>query len=404
MADIEPIPKPQAADPASKPGCEAQDSHPEKIESRLLWGMGLVFAVLAFVAIQAVRNTLQTRETSAWVNNTHAVLLEAQSVLSSLHALEAAQASVLLRGQPADLDRLRQAQSSLAEHLQVAQALTVDNPRQVAHIATIAPLVGQQIAFSQRLAEARRAQGNEAAGRLFASSNPGVSSSVESSIKKMAVEENELLLQRDRASLANARKTRLILFAGTALNAILLLGAYLLVRDDLRVRRAHQKHLMEVNEILEQKVRERTAELAASNEALSIENLERKWAYASLEKNYRHGELIVEALAEVVLLVGATGLVHRSNPAGEQAMGLPAGGLVGRKLNSLLRSGETFGPWSEHPVRLAMQENRPLRLQTGSLLRDDGSAHAMTYLVWPIEDSGKVVMAIVALTLGSERG
>ena len=38
------------------------------LERRVLLGFGLVFAVLVVIVLQAVRNTLLTRETSLWVN------------------------------------------------------------------------------------------------------------------------------------------------------------------------------------------------------------------------------------------------------------------------------------------------------------------------------------------------
>lgn len=372
----------------------------ENLERRLAAGFAVIFLILAVIVVEAVRSTLRTRETSLWVNNTHAVLLETSAILSAVNALESAHSSVVLRGRPEDHENWQRAYSDLEEHIQVAKALTADNSRQVQHLREVDALVRRRMEFSKRLMEARKANGVEAGRSLLVEGDgAGSVAEIRTRLSKMAREENDLLLQRDQASVANARSTRFVLYAGMGLNALLLVCGYFLVRDDLKVRRAQAAFLAGQNELLERRVVERTRELAEANEALKVENLERQWAYVSLEKNYRHGELIVESLAEAIFLVGTTGLIHRSNPSGEQALGLASGGAVGRKLEGLLTPVEGWRSWPEHPVKLAMRENRILKELPALLVHTDGRRIVVSCQVRPIEDSGQVVMAIVGVTL-----
>ena len=62
-------------------------------------------------------------------------------------------------------------------------------------------------------------------------------------------------------------------------------------------RRRAVTTLETANRDLDAKVRERTAELVASNEQLTIENLERRWANQALEHQHRKEAERLNALA-----------------------------------------------------------------------------------------------------------
>ncbi len=370
----------------------------ETLESRLLVGLALVFAILTAVVYLAIRNTLQTRETSVWINNTHAVILEASAILGSLNALEAAQAAYLVRGTQSDLESWRRSLSELKEHLQVAEALTAGNTSQQKLFSRLKPLVERRVEFSEKVVDVRNKDGEETARRLFqGSSTTDPGEKVEAVVALLTRDENVLLARRDQESVANAKSTRRILGAGLVLNGALLIGGYFLVRDDLKLRRLHAAQLGRMNDVLEQMVHARTSQLADANEALTIENLERKWAYFSLEKNYRHGQLIIESLSEMVLLVGATGLIHQGNPAAESAVQGASSKLIGSHLCEFLAPSEHSCAWSDHPVKKAMRSNTPLQDQPGWLLASGRPPAPVIYNLKPIEDSGQVVMAIIGI-------
>ncbi len=317
----------------------------------------------------AVRNTLQTRETSLWVNSTHAVILETSAIISSLNATEAAQNAYVICGARADRERWQRHLSDVNEHLQVAQPLTADNPPHQKHFLELTPAVQRRLKFSQQLVDIREKEGAAPAMKLLdGSTTADAREQPEALAEVLVLDENALLARRDQESFRNARATRIILWIGLLLNGVLLAAGFWLVRDDLKVRRQHAANLASANETLERTVQERTSELSVSNEALSLENLERRWAYASLEKNYRHGQCIIESLSEMVVIVGTTGLIHESNPAAEAA----AGGLIGKPLREVLSPSREACRWDVHPVKKALGSPQPLSDQQGWLRSAQG--------------------------------
>src|SRR5476649_2576885 len=94
------------------------------VEKRIIILFVLVLAVLGFVAIISVRNIQRAIESSDWVNHTHAVILEGNAIVSSLHAGDSALRTYLLTGDIRDQSAYRTAYSEMVEHLQTAKALT----------------------------------------------------------------------------------------------------------------------------------------------------------------------------------------------------------------------------------------------------------------------------------------
>jgi len=69
------------------------------------------------------------------------------------------------------------------------------------------------------------------------------------------------------------------------------------------------------NRLLERKVQEDAADLAAANERLSIENLERCWINQALEHQLRYDRLIVNSINDLVFVLTKTMNISRINPA-----------------------------------------------------------------------------------------
>ncbi|MBI4327541.1 MAG: CHASE3 domain-containing protein [Chloroflexi bacterium] len=363
----------------------------ETLERHLVVCFGIALAVLILVPVAAVRNTRHAVASSDWVNHTHAVILEVDSVLSSLHAAEAVHRTFLLTGTPQDQQAYRTAFAEMAEHLQVAKVLTADDRRQQKRLAELEALIARRVDFAKAIIQARDEKGPEAARQLLASDTSLTSlREIRDGVSKLKQEENELLQQRDRASYRQARITRWIVFTGVGINFALLGLTFWLVRLDLAVRRQAAAALQEANDFLEIKVRQRTAELVKANEELELENLRRLWSHSATQHLLRYSDLIINSIGEGVCVVSRRGHIVRLNAAAARLAGWESKELTGKNLSAILRR-----PWDEDPIHEAMKAGRALEGSEGILWRKDGSPRPVRYYSHPMWDNGKVVASVV---------
>lgn len=374
-------------------------SPPEKLEHRLALGFALTMVVVLGMTWMAVRNSLASRVSSDWVNHTHAVLIEVSSLLSSVEASESAMRGFVMSGLGTDMALWQQATSSVAEHLDVAKTLMQSDPGRPEALREIERGIQALLERGKQAVAARQARGFDA-GKGIAMA-PGAIEElkvIRRSVSEALQKENAILQERDRAAQSDAATTRRVLGAGAAVNFLILAFGYWLVRDDLRIRRMHAALLGNANELLERKVLERTAEITKANAALEVENLERQWAFHSLERHQRHNEIIIHAVGEGVLVVSQSGVVLRANKAVETRTGWAHDELVGKKLGQILDApGDRTRPgtWAAHPVAAVMKSGKPASGERMRLLKNNGGQTDCVANIQPIFDSGNVVAAIV---------
>lgn len=269
-------------------------------------------------------------------------------------------------------------------------------------IEQLVSAVLQEAAFIHAL---RVEQGfDPARARLRASPSFELILDLRRSISNLITAENQRLLKLDQQAHADATATRRSLVIGFVLNVGLLASAFWLIRDDFRLRREQAASLAQMNEKLERKVFERTAEIAKSNAALEVENLERQWAFASLERFQRHNELIINSIVEAVVVISATGVVLRINQAAQHWTGFTHEQWIGRRLATILRpAANQAAPvdWSSHPVAQALRKGQATTLQGMVLICQDRPDAVCSLRLQPIHDGGKVVAGILCFNLAS---
>ena len=102
-----------------------------------------------------------------------------------------------------------------------------------------------------------------------------------------------------------------------------------------------EEELNKINQVLEEKVRERTAALEKSNQALEAENKERKRAEKEISRQKEYFQaLINNSPAAVVLLDNDESITH-CNPAFEHLYGYNCAEIVGKDIDKLIATRET---------------------------------------------------------------
>ena len=272
------------------------------IEKKLLGWLVFVLVIVALMAGAAIQNNSRQAESAAWVNHTHAFILETDAILSSLHAAEAAQRTFLLTGDVATKQRTLERFAEMDEHLKVATKLAFENSNQQKRLEGLSVLLQKQIDFNKQAAQLRGQDPPAGAGVFTNALARANVVAIEREIAAGKAEENRLLHEREQKLQRHTARTEQILYAGAVLNLILLCLAFYVVRMDLNLRR-------QATAILETKVKERTAELAAANDKLQIENMEQKWGQAALSRVVRHHELILNSIREAIFVISRNGRI-----------------------------------------------------------------------------------------------
>ncbi|MEW6303400.1 MAG: CHASE3 domain-containing protein [Verrucomicrobiota bacterium] len=366
----------------------------DAIERRMMALFGVMFIVTLVMVWAAVRNTRHAAESSDWVNHTHAVIMEIDSIQSSLNAAESSLLKYVLSGDARDQLAYREAYAEMLEHLEVARAMSRSEERRQRGLVELEGLVQQRVAFGRDVASARQS-GLDAARQVLANdAGSDTPRQLRRVVYRLVLDEKNLLADRDRESYLSAQATRWTLYAGVGFNLVLLSLIFWLIRDDLAARRRAATALEEANLSLEAKVSERTAELAKSNESLESEVLERKWSQAALERQFRHNELIINSIGDAIFVISRRGNIIRLNPGATRLAGWNPQDLTAEPLGKVLQLAGA-GNGSLGPILTALEQGHEAYDLRASLKTKPGNEIAVLVKCFPIRDSDKVVGGVV---------
>lgn len=375
----------------------------DKTINRVLAFFVLISVVLLGVAFEAVRNINRSVATSDWVNHTHAVILETEGLLSSLHAGNSAMRTYVMTGDARDQAACREAFAQLAEHVEVAKALTRGEPAQNLQVVQLEALAGKHTERVREILTARQLANTEAVRTLLAADTGGETiREIQRKVGKLKADEMALLAERDTAAYTQAQTTRWTVWLGVVLDILLLAGAAWLIRDDLNARRHAASVLEKANEQLDAKVRERTTELANANAQLSLDNLERQWANQALEHQLHYNQLIINSISDLVFVLTKATKISRINPAAVRLLGLEPADVVNQPLSRFVllvnQHRDQSAPMID-PILLALKEGRDLRDQPAILQDRRGRQTPVRFTLFPLRDRDKVVGAVVTLQI-----
>jgi CHASE3 domain sensor protein len=366
----------------------------ENIEKRVVGLFFLMLVILVGVAWLAANTIRKSTDKSAWVNQTHEVILGANSAASLLHAGDASMSAYLLTGDRRDQENYRTAYRAMASQLVVSVDTTKLNPYHKDFLS-LTNLIGQHINFTRSLVQARE-QGGEDAARQLALSHPDGSSTadIDFLVRQINEHQDNVLKQRDAEAVIQAKDTTNVIRAGVIVNFALLLFASVLIRDDVKSRRIAATAMAEANAQLEAKVQERTAELVKSNQSLKKENLERRWSYQALDHQFRYNQLIVNAISEMVFVISKALNVSRVNPSVTHVTEWEAQDLISQSIERVLQI-PADGP--ANPILTALNEGRELQERPAAVVTKSGASLQVRFNLVPLRDDNKVVGGVVTV-------
>ena len=361
---------------------------------RILLCFLFVLLVLVTIAVISIRTIGRSAETTDWVNHTHAVLDQLDHAINAQMRAQAGLRAYAATGDVADLQAFNHASSDLLGSMELADALTRREPGTNNKVAEVSALIAQRMEATREIVSLKQT-GDEAHTRtsLVAFMTDPVGNEIQRRLMQLKETQLDILSERDSASYIQAQNTRWIVRIGVAVNFLLLAGAGWLLRDDLAAHRRAATALADANAQLENKVRERTAELMDANKKLSLENIERQWANQALEHQLHYNHSIVDSISDLVIVLTKTGVITRVNTATRHITGVPNAELIKQPYSQFVHLSPAK---AIDPVLAAMKAGRDLRNQPATITGPDGTVAAILSL-YPLRDHNKVIGGILTL-------
>lgn len=366
---------------------------------RVLAFFVLILVVLVGVVVASVRNLNRSIATADWVNHTHALITELDSLQPMLAAAEGDLSRYLLTSDQRDHVDYQDKFAQLGESINVINALIADSADEKTLFAPIAAILTRRAELANRIVQLKKTGDSDTLKKLLSDdAESGERRELARHVEKFREKQADLLNERDRLSFIQAETTRWTVLSGVVLDFLLLCGAAWLIRDDLAARRRATRLLEQTNEELEGKVRARTAELSDTNAKLVLQNIEDRWARQALEHQNRYNLLIIDSISDAVFVITKLMNISRMNPAAVHLTGFEPVDLVDRPLARVLRlEGHDPAQATYDPLARTLVDGHELRARPAILATKPGQSVHVRLSIFPLRDGDKVVGGVVVI-------
>jgi signal transduction histidine kinase len=240
---------------------------------RLSFGFALL--ILVFIGGLFYWTTHRLIETNALVLDAYQVVEKLNGLLASIYKCESSARGFMISADPQDKATFQSAVAQIREILIELDPMFDKNPEQKARFESLKSATNRKIEFSNQKLVLRDSQGFESSLDFFLSSrDQTLMDRIDSIIAEMQSEEIRLLRNRRVLADLNAKRLRTSLILGITLSLCIFLAVYCYLNHEVRRRRQAEEAAIKLNEGLEIRVKERTAELADVNMQLELRNRE----------------------------------------------------------------------------------------------------------------------------------
>jgi|GEM_PF-4131240 len=341
-------------------------SQPVQRSIAVLFAIGFAFAcALAMLAGNQYR---LFQSDLRWTDHTHEVLRRIGDVERGLLDSESSVRGYLLTGSVDYLQPYQAGRELAQQTINELTLLTKDNPEQQDSLRQMRPLIQAKLDWMQHTINVHDTQNPQAAVDAVAT---GTGKELMDKIRNLTtvMQENEksLLVERTTLRDASSKRSGILIIAGLAAYLLLLLGAFVVIRNALAQRRAAEQAAFRAREL---------------------------------------AEVTLHSIGDGVLITDTQGVVTDINAAAAEIIARSRGSVRGLHVNQVLsflhrHTREAIS----NPIFAALEQKRTVELEPDAvLIRDDGSEIGVEDSAAPIRDqSGAVVGCVLVFRDVTER-
>lgn len=279
--------------------------------------LGVALLLTLGIAFSLHFNTGQALDAADKIARAHEVRASLADLSAALRMMEKGLHAFALEGDEKDLQDYRVGTLAMQAGIAELNKLLADNPRQLGKLDSANKEISQFVKFSETVIQTAHTRGFPAASALLEGKDQTISLAASALIEEM-LSEDLRTLGTWRHDLSNDIViTYLSLEAAAVAVLVLQVWAFALSHHEKKQRISAEADLKAVNERLESRVRERTAELARKNQLLDQDADNRRQAMAHLELL----SAIIDGTNDFVGVADASGKLVYLNPAGRRLTG-----------------------------------------------------------------------------------
>jgi PAS domain S-box-containing protein len=342
---------------------------------------GLIVAVLltVFLSFWSWHGARRAEQDAYWVSHTYEVMATIQGTARDVLEAETSARAFALSGEEPLLVLYQTALGNIYRDEDTLRHLTADNLSQQRRLDVLEPRVRTALEFAESIIGKRRKLGAYPGGS-DALEIERLVVAVRATTQDMHAEEMRLLSQRSQRAAAGQRSTRIIAIAGLFLEIGLWSLAFLIIIHEIAVSACARSQLNTLNAELEQRVKERTADLQS-------EIADRRRAQEMAERL----AAVVESSDDAIISKTLDGTITAWNRGAEKVFGYSSAEAVGQSMTLLLPpecAEEESGILAQIRRGESVQHFETVRV------RKDGKKIDVSVTISPISDSmGAIVGA-----------
>jgi signal transduction histidine kinase len=252
-------------------------------KAKLIGGLVAAAGTLLLVAVMSYFSMIRNTDDRQWVLHTYQVMGKLDEIRVSMTDAETGERGYILTGNDSYLAPYVRGVEQVRRSASEVRKLTSDNPKQQSALDSLEPLVSVRLRELRERIEVRRGQGlNAGITAVREGTGKEYMDQIRTAIGAMKSEEEFLLARRSMELTASSQRTRTVLAFGETLGLMLLGAAGVITQREMLRRNKAEAEVRKLNEDLELKVAERTAELAARAKDLERSNMElQQFAYVA---------------------------------------------------------------------------------------------------------------------------
>ena len=347
------------------------------LRRKVIRGFLAALLLTGLLALLFWHNARREENDVDWVTHTQVVLKTLEGTVVDLMDEQAGAHGFAVSGVNPPLQPYETARNAVRADLDALRRLTADNPHQQRRIEVLGSQVLAQFEASDRLVARRRQAGVAPTPNQLAEGQQFMDA-VRTTIRQMEDEEERLMVQRTRQTLASRRLTISLMVMGSLLAMDLLIMAGFAVGRQIGVSTRARAQVDALNASLEQRVEQRTA-------ALQSEISGRKQAEEARERL----AAVVDSSDDAIITKDLDGTITAWNAGAERLFGYSSFEAVGKPMQILSPPGRAH---EESEILSGIEHGQRAYHFDTVRIRNDGRNIDVSMTISPIKDSSGAIV------------